>query len=75
MHSQADTTAHNADFDEIGKFTKLADEWWDRMGALARWPDGPASSRPRAERIRPTCPGFEPEENQFPRQCRYVNWI
>lgn len=28
MHSQADTTAHNADFDEIGKFTKLADEWW-----------------------------------------------
>lgn len=24
----------NADFDEIGKFTKLADEWWDRMGAF-----------------------------------------
>ena len=34
MHNQADTTANNADFDEIGKFTKLADEWWDRMGAF-----------------------------------------
>ncbi|OPH36896.1 3-demethylubiquinone-9 3-methyltransferase [Moraxella lacunata] len=27
-------TAHNADFDEIGKFTRLADEWWDRQGAF-----------------------------------------
>lgn len=24
----------NADFDEIGKFTKLADEWWDKNGAF-----------------------------------------
>ncbi|WFF38573.1 bifunctional 2-polyprenyl-6-hydroxyphenol methylase/3-demethylubiquinol 3-O-methyltransferase UbiG [Moraxella nasibovis] len=31
------TTQHtkvNADFDEIGKFTRLADEWWDRQGAF-----------------------------------------
>lgn len=27
-------TAQNADFDEIGKFTRLADEWWDRQGAF-----------------------------------------
>lgn len=28
------TTATNADYDEIGKFTTLADEWWDRNGAF-----------------------------------------
>ena len=29
------TTTHtNADFDEIGKFTRLADEWWDKNGAF-----------------------------------------
>lgn len=28
------TTAPNADFDEIGKFTRLADEWWDKNGAF-----------------------------------------
>lgn len=36
-HAAIDSTPHpasNADFDEIGKFTKLADEWWDRMGAF-----------------------------------------
>ena len=27
-------TIHNADFDEIGKFTRLADEWWDKQGAF-----------------------------------------
>lgn len=27
-------TPANADFDEIGKFTKLANEWWDRNGAF-----------------------------------------
>lgn len=28
------TTTPNADFDEIGKFTRLADEWWDKNGAF-----------------------------------------
>lgn len=28
------TEHHNADFDEIGKFTRLADEWWDKNGAF-----------------------------------------
>lgn len=28
------TTTANADFDEIGKFTRLADEWWDKNGAF-----------------------------------------
>lgn len=28
------TTHTNADFDEIGKFTRLADEWWDKNGAF-----------------------------------------
>ena len=27
-------TAQNADFDEIGKFTRLADQWWDKNGAF-----------------------------------------
>ncbi|MCL1623864.1 bifunctional 2-polyprenyl-6-hydroxyphenol methylase/3-demethylubiquinol 3-O-methyltransferase UbiG [Moraxella sp. Tifton1] len=27
-------TTINADFDEIGKFTRLADEWWDKQGAF-----------------------------------------
>lgn len=27
-------TTPNADFDEIGKFTRLADEWWDKQGAF-----------------------------------------
>ncbi|MDO4441083.1 MAG: bifunctional 2-polyprenyl-6-hydroxyphenol methylase/3-demethylubiquinol 3-O-methyltransferase UbiG [Moraxella sp.] len=27
-------TAQNADYDEIGKFTRLADEWWDKNGAF-----------------------------------------
>lgn len=33
---QADdiASAANADFDEIGKFTRLADEWWDKNGAF-----------------------------------------
>ncbi|MDO5652030.1 MAG: bifunctional 2-polyprenyl-6-hydroxyphenol methylase/3-demethylubiquinol 3-O-methyltransferase UbiG [Moraxella sp.] len=35
MQSQAPhATSHNADYDEIGKFTRLADEWWDRQGAF-----------------------------------------
>lgn len=29
------TQQHNADYTEIGKFTALADEWWDRQGAFA----------------------------------------
>ncbi|UNU72533.1 bifunctional 2-polyprenyl-6-hydroxyphenol methylase/3-demethylubiquinol 3-O-methyltransferase UbiG [Moraxella nasovis] len=28
------THAQNADFEEIGKFTRLADEWWDKNGAF-----------------------------------------
>lgn len=28
------STKPNADFDEIGKFTRLADEWWDKNGAF-----------------------------------------
>ena len=35
--ANADSSAHeytNANFDEIGKFTRLADEWWDRDGAF-----------------------------------------
>ncbi|WII95194.1 bifunctional 2-polyprenyl-6-hydroxyphenol methylase/3-demethylubiquinol 3-O-methyltransferase UbiG [Moraxella haemolytica] len=28
------TAQQNVDFDEIGKFTRLADEWWDRNGAF-----------------------------------------
>ena len=28
------TVSQNADFDEIGKFTRLADEWWDKQGAF-----------------------------------------
>lgn len=31
--TQTNTPA-NADFDEIGKFTRLADEWWDKNGAF-----------------------------------------
>ncbi|WP_066801722.1 bifunctional 2-polyprenyl-6-hydroxyphenol methylase/3-demethylubiquinol 3-O-methyltransferase UbiG [Moraxella oblonga] len=27
-------TTQNVDFDEIGKFTRLADEWWDKNGAF-----------------------------------------
>ncbi|ADG62081.1 bifunctional 2-polyprenyl-6-hydroxyphenol methylase/3-demethylubiquinol 3-O-methyltransferase UbiG [Moraxella catarrhalis] len=36
INSASDTNQaiNNADFDEISKFTKLADEWWDRMGAF-----------------------------------------
>ncbi|MDO4449591.1 MAG: bifunctional 2-polyprenyl-6-hydroxyphenol methylase/3-demethylubiquinol 3-O-methyltransferase UbiG [Moraxella sp.] len=33
-HAHTNTTFNNADFDEIGKFTRLADEWWDRQGAF-----------------------------------------
>lgn len=32
MH--AHNEPNNVDFDEIGKFTKLADEWWDKNGAF-----------------------------------------
>lgn len=28
------STKANADFDEIGKFTRLADEWWNKNGAF-----------------------------------------
>lgn len=31
---QADFDHTNADFDEIAKFTRLADEWWDEQGAF-----------------------------------------
>ncbi|MFB6348641.1 bifunctional 2-polyprenyl-6-hydroxyphenol methylase/3-demethylubiquinol 3-O-methyltransferase UbiG [Moraxella sp. ZJ142] len=34
MTHQATDTVNNADFDEIGKFTKLAEEWWNRTGAF-----------------------------------------
>ncbi len=30
--TNADTLAQNADYDEIGKFTALADKWWDKTG-------------------------------------------
>ena len=35
--ANTDSSVHeytNANFDEIGKFTRLADEWWDRDGAF-----------------------------------------
>lgn len=32
--TQQTYNANNADFDEIGKFTRLADEWWDKNGAF-----------------------------------------
>ncbi|OOR92360.1 bifunctional 3-demethylubiquinol 3-O-methyltransferase/2-polyprenyl-6-hydroxyphenol methylase [Moraxella caviae] len=34
MQTQTYTPPTNADYDEIGKFTRLADEWWDKNGAF-----------------------------------------